>query len=162
MLEQLPLVIVLNEIALWQNSAFQAIIYLMLEQLPLVHDSLKRNSSLVKLNMSSNKITSRGAKKIAEAIQINSALLDINISKTHISIEGLLYFMQAVKNNCTLQVVNITHNNVTRSEFTSIKQYIENLQHQIQIYAAWNEICSRNGEMLIVSKLHSGNIKINV
>ena len=120
-----------------------------------ISDSL---SSLTKLNMSKNNITSEGAKKIAEAIQINPTLQNINLSKNCISIEGLLYFMQAVKNNCTLQVVNITHNNVTRSEFTSIKQCIENLQHQIQIYASWNEIYSWNGELSIVSKIHKNGV----
>ena len=50
--------------------------------------------------------------------------------------------METVKNNCSLQVVNITHNNVTRSGFKNIKQFIESLQHTIQIIASWNEINS--------------------
>ena len=118
-----------------------------------ISNGLTSNISLQVLNISHNSITNRGIKKIAEAIQINSTLQNINISKNYISIEGLLYFMEVVKNNCTLQVVNITHNNVTRSEFTSIKQCIENLQHQIQIYASWNEIHSMNGELSIVTKI---------
>ena len=113
-----------------------------------ISDNLKCSTSLQELNVSQNSITNRGIKLFAEAIQINSTLKNINISKNHISLEGLLYFMETVKNNCTLEVVNITHNNVTRSGFTSIKQCIENLQHPIQIYASWNVIVSRNGELL--------------
>ena len=118
-----------------------------------ISDCLKFNTSLQELNISHNCITNGGIKLIAQAIQINSTLQNINISKNHMFTEGLLYFMEAVTNNCTLQIVNITHNNVTRSGFTSIKQCIENLQHPIQIYASWNEIISRNGELLVISKI---------
>ena len=118
-----------------------------------ISDGLQFNTSLQELNISYNCITNKGIKEISEAIQMNSTLQNIDISKNLISIEGLVYFMEAVNNNCTLQVVNITHNNVTRSGFTSIKQCIENLQHPIQIYASWNEIISRNGELLVISKI---------
>ena len=118
-----------------------------------ISNSLRCNNSLQSLNISHNSITNKGIIAITKSIQINSTLQNINISKNHISIEGLVYFMEAVKNNCTLQVVNITHNNVTRSGFTSIKHCIENLQHPIQIYASWNEIVSRNGELLVSSKI---------
>ena len=118
-------------------------------------NSIKFNTSnsLQELNISQNNITNDGIKVLAEVIEINSTLQNINISKNHIAIEGLMCFMKAVKNNCSLQVVNITHNNVTRSGFTSIKQCIENLQRSIQIYASWNEIVSRNGELLVKSKI---------
>ena len=118
-----------------------------------ISNSLKFNNSLQSLNISHNSITNKGAIAITKSIQVNSILQNINISKNQISLEGLLYFMEAVKNNCTLQVVNITHNNVTRSGFTSIKQCIENSRHPIQIYASWNEIISRNGELLVISKI---------
>ena len=118
-----------------------------------ISDCLKFNISLQEFNISHNYITNKGIWKISQAIQINSKLQNINISRNYISIAGLMYFMEAVKDNCTLQVVNITHNNVTRSGFTSIKQCIENLQHPIQIYASWNEIISRNEELLVISKI---------
>ena len=116
-----------------------------------ISDCLKFNTSLQELNILHNCITNKGIRKISQVIQINSTHL--NISRTYISIAGLVYFMEAVKNNRTLQVVYITHNNITRSGFTSIKQCIENLQHPIQIYASWNEIISRNGELLVISKI---------
>ena len=119
-----------------------------------ISDNLKFSTSLQEINISQNSITNRGIKLFAEAIQINSTLKNINISKNHISIEGLLYFMEKVKKNCTLEVVNITHNNVTRSGLTSIKQCIENLQRPIQIYASWNVIVSRNGELLKICTFH--------
>ena len=120
-----------------------------------ISNSIKFNTSnsLQELNISRNNITNNGIRVLAEVIEINSTLQNIDISKNHISTEGLLHFMEAVKNNCTLQVVNITHNNVTRSGFTSIKQCIENLQHPIQIYASWNEIVTRNGKLLVTSKI---------
>ena len=118
-----------------------------------ISNSLRCNNSLQSLNISHNSITNKGIIAITKSIQINSTLQNINISKNHISIKALLYFMEAVKNNCTLQVVNITHNNVTRSGFTSIKQCIENLQRTIQIYASWNEIVTRNGKLLVTSKI---------
>ena len=118
-----------------------------------IGNSIKFNTSLQELNISHNTITNYGIKVLAKGIEINSTLHNIDVSKNHISIEGLLCFMEAVKNNCTLQVVNITHNNVTRSGFVSIKQCIENLQHPIQIYASWNEIVTRNEELLVTSKI---------
>ena len=120
-----------------------------------ISNSIKFNTlnSLQELNISHNNITNDGIKVLAEVIEINSTLQNINISKNHIAIEGLVYFMEAVKNNCTLQVVSITHNNVTRSGFTSIKWCIENLHRSIQVYASWNEIVSRNGELFVVSKI---------
>ena len=116
-----------------------------------IKEGLQMSIRLISLTLCN--ITNDGAITIAEAIQVNSTLQNINISRNYISIEGLMYFMEAVKNNHTLQVVNITHNNITRSGFTSIKQCIENLQHPIQIYASWNEIISRNGELLVISKI---------
>ena len=120
-----------------------------------ISNTIKFNTSnsLQELNISRNNITNNGIRVLAEVIEINSTLQNIDISKNHISTEGLLHFMEVVKNNCTLQVVNITHNNVTRSGFTSIKQCTENLQHPIQIYASWNEIVTRNGELLVTSKI---------
>ena len=120
-----------------------------------ISNSIRFNTSnsLQELNISRNNIANNGIRVLAEVIEINSTLQNIDISKNHISTEGLLHFMEAVKNNCTLQVVNITHNNITRSGFTSIKQCIENLQHPIQIYASWNEIVTRNGELLVTSKI---------
>ena len=50
----------------------------MMEQLPSVMVS-KVNNSLQELNMSSNGITSEGAKKIAEAIQVNTALHTLDL-----------------------------------------------------------------------------------
>ena len=118
-----------------------------------ISNSIKFNISLQELNISHNNITNDGIKALTKAIKINSAIQNIDISKNHISIEGVLCFMEEVKNNCTLQVVNITHNNITRSGFTSIKQCIENLQRPIQIYASWNEIVTRNGELQVISKI---------
>ena len=107
-----------------------------------ISDGLKTNRTLLELNISQNSIADKGAQEIAKAIKIHSSLQNVNISKNYISSEGLLYFMETVKNNCSLQVVNITHNNVIRSGFKNIKQFIESLQHTIQIIASWNEINS--------------------
>ena len=107
-----------------------------------ISDGLKTNRTLLELNISQNSIADNGAQEIAKAIKINLSLQNINISKNYISCEGLLYFMETVKSNCSLQVVNITHNNVTKSGFKNIKQFIENLHHQIQFVASWNEINS--------------------
>ena len=117
-----------------------------------ISDYYKNNIHLLELNLSKNKITSEGAIQIAEAIKINPMLQNINISKNYTSVEGLLYVMEVVKSDCNLQVANITHNNVTKSESTSIKQYIKDLQHPIQIHASWNEI-NRNGDL--VSKIYT-------
>ena len=124
-----------------------------------INDFLKTNFYLLELNLSENKITNKGVKEITEVIEINSVLQSINISKNHISIDGLLYFMEAVNKNNTLQKVNITHNNVTRFGFKGIKQYIENLQHSIQIIASWNEI-NVNGQL--ISKISTSDVPHNI
>ena len=120
-----------------------------------ISDGLRGNTTLQELNISHNGITNTGIKKIAEAIQVNSTLQNIKVSRNHISIKGLQCFMEAVKNNCTLRVVNITHNNVTKSGFTSIEQCTESFKHPIQVYASWNEILSVNGELSVMSRLHT-------
>ena len=105
-----------------------------------ISDGLKTNRTLLEINISQNSVADKGAQEIAKAIQTNSSLQNVDISKNYISSEGLLNFMEVVKNNSSVQVVNITHNNVTRSGFENIKRFIENLHHQIQFVASWNEI----------------------
>ena len=120
---------------------------------------LKNNTTLQELNISHNHITNKGTVMMAEALQTNSVLQNINISKNYISIEGLQYFIEVVKNNCTLHVVNITHNNVTRSQFTIIKQCTASIQHSTTIYASWNEI-NKYGKL--VSKVFTSCAPDNV
>ena len=45
-----------------------------------ISDCLKINVSLQELNLAENKITTEGAKKIAEAIQVTKILQKLNLS----------------------------------------------------------------------------------
>ena len=53
--------------------------------------------------MSHNKITSEGAKLIAEAIKVNKTLQELDISSNNISDDGAAAISDALKTNNSLQ-----------------------------------------------------------
>ena len=57
--------------------------------------------------MSWNNITSKGASAIAKAIQVNTTLQKLNISSNKISVNGTIAFSECLKANTTLIELDI-------------------------------------------------------
>ncbi|XP_065919171.1 protein NLRC5-like isoform X2 [Dysidea avara] len=112
-----------------------------------ISNCLNHNSSLSDLNISLNEITDEGAIQIAKAVKSNSSLLQLDISKNCIGIDGLMSIIEV--SNSSLQFLKTTYNNVTKSDFTEIQQYINRSLHCItiaNIYVSWNKIISTDGD----------------
>ena len=119
--------------------------------------AIQVNTTLHKLNISMNKITDEGAKRLAEAIQINTTLQELNISKNWISKEGVMRIVEACTINRTLHNLVCTHNNLSKSGLAAINEYIRK-ENAVQIFdASWNSVIasSRCGSHLIVTAFQS-------
>ena len=77
-------------------------------------EAIKVNRKLQKLNTSSNKITDEGAKRLAEAIQVSTTLQELNISSNKITDEGAKRLAEAIGVNRTLQELNISKNCISK------------------------------------------------
>ena len=75
-------------------------------------EAIQVNTTLQELNISMNKITDEGAKRLAEAIQINTTLKELNISMNIITDEGAKILAEAIQVNITLQELNIASNEI--------------------------------------------------
>ena len=105
------------------------------------------NNTLCKLNLSSNKITDEGAKRLAEAIQVNTTLQELNISKNWISKEGVMRIVEACTINRTLHKLVCTHNNLSKSGLAAINEYIRK-ENAVQIFdASWNSLGSKSDQL---------------
>ena len=82
------------------------------DQMSIFCDCLMNNSTLTELNLSSNKITDEGVKKLAEDIQVN-ALQKLNLSGNEIADEGAKGLGEAIQVNITLQELNISSNKIS-------------------------------------------------
>ena len=74
---------------------------------------LKVNNILQEVNLSDSEITSLGAIRIAAAIQLGGALQKLDISHNMISDEGALAFSDFLKKNNILQELNMSENDIT-------------------------------------------------
>ena len=96
-----------------------------------ISDCLRANNILQELNLSNNKITSEGATRIAEAINVNTVLQKLDISNNWIDVEGLISLLQTTNNNSALRFFSITHSNVAQSEFFQIEQSVKHMFHHL-------------------------------
>ena len=76
-------------------------------------ECLKKDDTLQELNLSYNKITSEGAKMIAEAINVNKILKKLDISHNSISDDGAAAISDGLKCNISLQELNMSYNKIT-------------------------------------------------
>ena len=105
------------------------------------------NVTLQKLNLSGNKITDKGAMRLAEAIQVSKTLQELNISKNWICKEGVMRIVEACTINRTLHKLVCTHNNLSKSGLAVINEYIRK-ENAVQIFeASWNSLCSKGNQL---------------
>ena len=114
-----------------------------------ISECLKINSTLCKLNLSSNNITDEGAKKLAEAIQVNTTLQELNMSSNKITDEGAKQLGKAIEVNRTLQELNISSNKITDEGAKQLGKAIEvnRTLQELNISKNW---ISKEGVMRIV------------
>jgi len=86
---------------------------------------LKHNNYLNTLNVSHNRITVKGANKIAEVIKINTTLQNLNISYCGIPDDGVVIISDSLKNNTSLKHLYISHNNIAIKGANKISEVIQ-------------------------------------
>jgi Ran GTPase-activating protein (RanGAP) involved in mRNA processing and transport len=80
--------------------------------MPLIW-ALAENTSLVRLNLSNNRI-STGVNFIANVMNTNSSLKVLNLANNSIGTASMVNLSFALHNNCTLKVLNLTGNSMRR------------------------------------------------
>ena len=90
-----------------------------------ISNSIKFNTSLQELNISRNMITSEGTKYIAEAIQVNTTLERLDLSCNAVSDDGATAFSNSLKYNNSLQELNISRNKITSEGTKYIAEAIQ-------------------------------------
>ena len=75
--------------------------------------------------MGSNKITSEGAKKIAEAIKVNTTLKILTIHGSTISDDGIAAISDSLKSNNSLQELDMGSNKITSEGAKKIAEAIK-------------------------------------
>ena len=87
---------------------------------------LKHNTTLQELIMKYATITDSGALMIAEVLKVNATLLVLNISESIISDVGILAIMGSLKYNKKLRELNISYNNLTRNDILKFADFFKN------------------------------------
>ena len=88
-------------------------------------ECLKEDDTLQELSMSRNKITSREARMIGEAITVNKTLQKLDISSNSISYDGAAGISDGLKCNISLQELNISLNKITNEGAKMIGEAIK-------------------------------------
>ena len=57
-----------------------------------------------------------------------------------ITYEGVVSLVFHVQVNTTLKTLWITHNNITKTGFTCIENYIKKMNSSLVIHTSWNEV----------------------
>ena len=113
-----------------------------------ISECLKINSTLCKLNLSSNKITDEGAKKLAEAIQVNVTLQKLNLCGNEIADEGAKGLGEAIQINMTLQKLNISSNRITDEGAKGLSEAIQVNMSLQEINISSNKITDEGAKKL--------------
>lgn len=117
-----------------------------------------QNNVLEDLNISGNKITNEGIKKITIYIEQNTSLKVLDISDNQINSKGLLYLLRNAKENSSLKLQELfaNYNNVTKSDILHIKECGEGLS--LKIHVSWNEIIVKKSLIEIQTTLSDNTI----
>ena len=110
-------------------------------EIAAIGNYIKHSISLTALNIANSEVNDEEAIQIAEAIEFNSVLQCLDISNNYITYKGLMCILE-VSPNSSLEILNVTYNNLQRSGFMRIEQYIRELhcKYLLKIYTSWNDI----------------------
>ncbi len=82
-------------------------------QIPYLSESLKKNNTLISLNLKINKIGPIGAQALSESLIINNTLIELNLCHNKLGDLGTQYLSEALKKNQTLRSFNLTYNELS-------------------------------------------------
>ena len=95
------------------------------QYIEMISDCLKSNNTLTELSLSNNKITSKGALKLAEAIKVNTKLQTFDISYNHLHDgNGILLISDSLKVNKTLCELNLSGNMIDINGMKNLAEVI--------------------------------------
>ena len=77
-----------------------------------ISKALLKNTSLLKLDLSSCDIEDFGCGLISEALKINTTLIDINLSYNNIRNMGAKFISEALKENTSIKFISLLHNRI--------------------------------------------------
>ena len=92
--------------------------------LPICNSLVNASSTLQELNLSHNKISIKGAAKIAEVIAVNAILIKLDISSCNICGDKIGVIGDCLKINATLQELNMSHNCISDQGIKKIAEVI--------------------------------------
>ena len=98
---------------------------LLLEQILLLSHSLKKNSSLIALNLTNNDISDQEIKILSDCLKINTTLKSFNLSNNKIDDNGIKHICDALKWNSSLNRIDISFNDVNQKGI----EYLYNTLH---------------------------------
>ena len=122
----------------------------------LKEDNIVQKVDLTNYYYSNNKITSKGAIKIAEAIKVNKTLQELDIHDNNISDNGAAAISDALKSNNSLQILNMSYNNITSEGAKLIAEAIKINKTLQELDISHNNI-SDDGAAAISDVLKSNN-----
>ena len=80
------------------------------QKLMLICELLRKDSSLIVLDLSHNHISSKGMKSLTELLKFNSSITKINLSHNLIGEDGMKYLSDALEMNSKLIAIDLTKN----------------------------------------------------
>ena len=95
------------------------------DEIMIICDGIRRNSTLQKLIMQRNKISIKGANKIAEVMLMNATLQTLDISGCDISDKKVAVVCDNLVENTTLQVLDMSLNKITIKGAKKIAKLIQ-------------------------------------
>ena len=122
----------------------------------LLSDCLKKNDTLLELNLYGKKVTNKGAKEIGEAIQVNTTLQKLYIHVNTISDDGAAAISDGLKSNNSLQALYMSNNKITSEGAKKVGEAIKVNTTLQQLYVHVNTI-SDDGAAAISDGLKSNN-----
>ena len=111
-------------------------------------DGLKGIDSLQELYMEYGGITSKGAKKIAEAIKVNTTIKILNIHGNEISDNGAAAISDSLKSNNSLQELNIGNNKITSERAIKIAEAIQVNTTLEELDLSFNKLCDDGASII--------------
>ena len=113
---------------------------------------LKHNETLQELIMEYATITDSGALMIAEAIKVNTTLLVLNISYNKITDVGILAISDSLKYNKRLRELNINHNGFTRNSILKFAEFLKTNTTLVKLFAERSYVLIKPSDVIDLLK----------
>jgi len=101
---------------------------------------LESNTSLRRLSLAGNSITSRGAKYIAAALKVNTGLTKLDLGNNSIADVGAQVLADALKKNTSLRRISLGCNKIGDDGAQALADMIKVNEHLYELDASYNNI----------------------